>query len=304
MKPNTPPRTQSPEDSLPPDESLDPGSLRAMVHDQAVLNYLFAGLAALAMVFVVMFQRGSDLGGLLLVLIGGPGLIFRKTAAPALFLVILTYFLIFPAGLPPAWRDSTEITNHFRVVDLILVASVLIYLAAHYRVFGLTTQALPFDAHYPRKGEKPARRPSKLVRTGEIRTLLFLVTGVVVVGQLAWWVVANVEPDPTATPPLKLIERQRGLWSSGGEGSEWRNRFVILAGMLAIGTLIARLVFGYWRLRTMSAVEAGMILQDTVWNETRREPSRQEAWRVWGRDRAAARQSPPPQNRSHRGASQ
>jgi hypothetical protein len=63
-------------------------------------------------------------------------------------------------------------------------------------------------------------------------------------------------------------------------------RFVLLVGMLFFGVLIARLVFGYWRLRAMAPEEGAMILLDGNWLETRRERSRLEKWRVWGRKRA------------------
>jgi hypothetical protein len=65
-------------------------------------------------------------------------------------------------------------------------------------------------------------------------------------------------------------------------------RFVVLVGFLFFGMIIGRLIFGYWRLRTMNAAEGGMILLDGGWSETRRERQRQEAWRIWGRKRAEA----------------
>ena len=63
-------------------------------------------------------------------------------------------------------------------------------------------------------------------------------------------------------------------------------RFVVLVGLLFFGTLIARIVFGYWRLRMMRPAEGAMILLDGGWSETSRERQRQEAWRIWGRKRA------------------
>jgi hypothetical protein len=65
--------------------------------------------------------------------------------------------------------------------------------------------------------------------------------------------------------------------------------FFVLLGLLFFGTLVARLVFGYWRLRLMGSAEGGMVLLDGGWVETKRERSRLEKWRVWGRDRAEAR---------------
>ncbi len=48
-----------------------------------------------------------------------------------------------------------------------------------------------------------------------------------------------------------------------------------------------RLVFGYWRMRMMTAAEGAMVMTDTSWAESHRERVRVEKWRIWGRDRAA-----------------
>ena len=65
-------------------------------------------------------------------------------------------------------------------------------------------------------------------------------------------------------------------------------RFVVLVGFLFFGTLTARLVFGYWRLRMMGPAEGEMILLDGGWSETSRDRQRIEKWRIWGRKRAEA----------------
>jgi hypothetical protein len=51
-------------------------------------------------------------------------------------------------------------------------------------------------------------------------------------------------------------------------------RFVLMAGLVFFGTLLARLVFGYWRLRVMGPAEAAMVVQEAGWDETRREDVR------------------------------
>jgi hypothetical protein len=269
--------------ALPP----DPDSLRGMFHAPAVRNYLFAGLAALAMVFVVLFSRGSDLGGLLLVVLGAAGLVLRWPAAPVLFLLILTYFLVFPFGFPTPDADPYELLEgRFRVADLILVAAVVVYLAVHYRLYGLTTQAVPAETRSAPRAEKPPRRPPDLIRDGEIVRLLYLTAGVVIVGQVVWAFLTSVEVDVLASFPLRLADRP---WVRGvpDDMPPPLTRFVVLNGLLVFGTLLARLVFGYWGLRRMSAAEGGMILQDAGWDETRRERVRVEQWRACGRERAA-----------------
>ena len=71
-----------------------------------------------------------------------------------------------------------------------------------------------------------------------------------------------------------------------GGMSTGATRFVLVVGLLFFGTLLARLVFGYWRLRMMGPAEGGMVLLDGGWFETSRERQRQEVWRIWGRKRA------------------
>ena len=60
-----------------------------------------------------------------------------------------------------------------------------------------------------------------------------------------------------------------------------------MLGALFFGFLLVRLVFGYWRLRTMTAAEGAMVAADTSWAESHRERVRVEKWRIWGRQRAA-----------------
>jgi hypothetical protein len=265
-----------------------PESTWVLFTDPGVRNYLFTGLAGLAVLFVVLFARGSDLGGLLIVLVGAGGMVFRRHAAPAFVLLFLLWFLVFPFGLPPADEDPFEIeAGRFRVADLLLVASVVVYLASHYRVFGLTQQAMPFDGRSPRPGEKPVRRPAALVAPTEISRLLYLTAGVVFAGQIVWLIVVNLEVDVLRTVPLGWGEGRLARRRGGGDLDPWTTRFVVLTGLIFFGSLLARLVFGYWRLRAMTPGEGRMILQDAGWDETRRERQRAETWRARAKRRAA-----------------
>jgi hypothetical protein len=291
----TPIGPDDPADGGEPDGPEQPGpeGAWARYRDPGVRNYLFAGLAALAMVFVVLFERGSDLGGLLLVVLGVFGLALRWAAAPPAFVLVLTYFLAFPFGVPdPVPRGGFEILDsRFRVADLLLAFSVVIYLACQYRVLGLVSQAIPFDTRVPGKDEEPTRRPAALIRPGEIARLLWLTGGVVLAGQLAWLFVTSAEVIPGEAFPLRLVSTGR-VYGGGGTRaglSEPAARFVVLAGLIFFPALLARLVFGYWRLKVMGPAEARMVVLDTAWNETRREHDRVEKWRARGRRRAAER---------------
>lgn len=264
------------------EEPPEVDTLRGMYLDQAVRNYVVAGLAALGLVFLILFFKNSDLGGLLLLVIGGAGMILRWPAAPSFFLLILLYFLVFPFGYPPAFADSRELRAGFlRGDDVILAFAVLLYLAAHYRVYALTTQALPLEPRFDGRKPKPTRRPTSLVRGGEIGRLLYLAAGVVIVGQLVWLVLTAFEIDVNARFPLQLGE-QVPRWRShpGDPFRLWQARLLVLLGLAFFGTLLGRLVFGYWRLRRLSAAQGRILLQDAGWNEIRREQTRIETWRA------------------------
>jgi len=299
--PHYPPKQDRPADPPPPSDGdgaeegevpppPDPDTLRGMFENPATRNYLFAGFAALAMVFVVMLQQASDIGGLMLVLLGAAGMVFRWPAAPLLFLLLMLWFLIFPFGIPDPDSMPLEFdAGTLRVADMLLAFSVVVYLAAHYRVYGLTTQAVPFDQRFPRKGEKPLRRPTDLVDDGELPRLLYLTAGVVLAGQLAWVFLTSFEVDVLGDFPLLVSEgRPGGRGQRTADMSPAMTRFILATGLLFFGTLLARLVFGYWRLRRMTPAEGGMILQDANWDETRRERVRVERWRKWAKDKAKA----------------
>ena len=52
------------------------------------------------MTFLVMFMNGSDIGGLLVVVLGLAALLLRWTAAPPFLLLIVVYFQLFPFFVP------------------------------------------------------------------------------------------------------------------------------------------------------------------------------------------------------------
>src|SRR5206468_3880580 len=80
-------------------------------------------------------------------------------------------------------------------------------------------------------------------------------------------------------------DRPRRGAAPSGDMQPGATRLVLFAGLLFFGSVLARLVFGYWRLRQMSPAEGAMVLQETGWDETRREPSRVEWWRARARRR-------------------
>jgi hypothetical protein len=267
-----------------------PGLLDAVVErfaDVRVRGLLFAGLGGLAMLFVVLFERGADIGGLLIAVLGAAGLVLGWRGSPAFVLLVLLYFLIFPYGLPPPEEDPSELEyGTFRVADLLLAAALVVYLSAHYRLLGITQLAMPAEPGGFGRKTTPRTRPADLIRKGELARTFYLTAAVVLAGQIVWAVVTNLEVDTLGDFPLRFADKST-LRRDHGDMGPWRTRLVAVVGMLFFGTLFARLVFGYWRLRTMSPAEGAMLLTDAGWDETRRERVRVEGWRMWGVKRVA-----------------
>lgn len=289
------------EASVADDPARDDGSValtqramfRLLFSDPAVRNYVIAAFSALAMIFLVLFQQGSDLGGLLIVVIGSAGIALRWTAAPAFVLFVLTYFMVFPFGVPgEAFENRWEIEDgRFRPTDLVLAMAVLVYMAAQFRIFGFVHQAIAVEGAVRRPDEPVTRRPPAVIAGSELGTLLIVSFGIVIVGQLIWWLVNTLEIAPGEEFPFRWVSNTRNVRRPVEFGglTPGLTRFVVLIGLMGFGVLLGRLAFGYWRLRMMHPAEGAMVLQDDGWLETKRERSRQEKWRLWGRSRAAAK---------------
>ncbi len=290
-----------PDDDTGPKDSGAPLSNREVfelyLRDRAVRPYLFGALGGLAMTFLVIFLNGSDIGAIGITLFGLATLLLRWTAAPPVLLLAVCYFQVCPFGLPfDLYNNPFEVREtHFRVTDVVLVMALLVYLVCQYRVFGIVQQSMPFESLIRRKGEHPTRRPASHIDPNEIGWLIGGAAVLVVVGQLVWWLVNNLDFVPTDDGfPLrwadtKSVDRYRRQDRGPGEYGAGASRFYVILGALFFGFLAVRLVFGYWRLRAMNAAEGAMVLTDTSWAESHRERVRVEKWRIWGRQRALDR---------------
>ncbi|HVL14125.1 MAG TPA: hypothetical protein VM529_16260 [Gemmata sp.] len=268
-------------------------SLLVLFYDPDVRNYTIAVLSSLAMIFLVLFTQNSDIGGALIGLVGVAGVLFRWTAAPPLILLLLTYFMIFPFGVPlgAEWKLWEIEDGRFRPLDVILAASVMVYVVSHYRLIGFVHQAMAYDGGAKRRDERPTRRPPALIAPAELGVLLGFAAAFTFLGQLVWLVATSVQINPARDFPIEWVGEGRAMRQGEpfGVAPVKTTTFMILLGLIAGGVLLARVVFGYWSFRQMSPAEGGMILLDGGWDETKRERSRLEKWRAWGRGRAEAR---------------
>jgi hypothetical protein len=233
-------------------------------------TYAVLCLGALAVIFLIEAQRGIRLTTPLLLAIGLAGVLVRLRAGPILLLVTLTAgFALEQHQLTGfGWRWY-ERPRAFQVSDVVLCGAVLTYVASQYRLQALTRHVFPLD---PRRREPVPGRPGRkrLVRrtrsprlaTPEEGAVLLLVVPVpALLAQAAWLLLAR---------PWSIF----GLPHPVG-------RLLLLAWVLAVGGFVAAALLGHWRSRQMTAEEGELFLQDTLWQETRREQRRLNRWLAW-----------------------
>lgn len=308
--------TEEPEINEPdPDDGsgvLDQrGVFRLLFNVPAIRNYVFLALGALAMLVLLLMEQGSNLGAILIAILGVCGVMLRFVASPVLVLLVVSYFMWTPTGIPGEGYSFTSLIEmrRFHFIDVVIVLSLLVYTIAQYRIYGLVHQAIAFEGRGQRKGEPHTRRPARLIRQNELAVMLGLSVALVIAGQLFWLLATNIEVTTGDEFPLRIAESRADIlrnysqsmqphglsgtpederFSRRGVLSKGASRFFVLLGMLFFGTLLATLVFRYWRLRTIGPDEGAMILLDSGWGESSRERVRLEKWRSWGRKRLEA----------------
>jgi hypothetical protein len=265
--------------------------------DADVRNYTFLGLTALLLLLLALLVRGFGTWSLLPVVVGLAGLRWRNWG---LFMLASLVGLLFVSFVGQSFRPNFQQTAT-PVSDLLLAAAVLAYMAAHYRLISLTRFAFPRDPRSlgqpaPRGRrptlEVPARRSPETATPGELFLLLAslpLVCGLALVCQ-QWLVPAETTPDDLRVD-MNSYEQVEQFFLSGGQAlvdALWRSR--PLLWWLGGGVVLISALLNYLGWRRMTATEAALALQDTVWTETRGEQRRINSWLVWARLRRRRRE--------------
>jgi hypothetical protein len=274
----------------PESNAIGPLDLRSATRflfaEPRLRNYAFTALGSLAVIFLFMMERGSDVGGLLIVIVGVSGVLLRWTPAPVLVLLLLSYFLWTPTGIPDeGYPESFSFEERrFNLADAIFVIAGACYLISQYRILALVQRALFSESEGYSQEEPAVRRPASNITAVELTHMLAAAVVLVIAAEAIWLILTRVAIDPGASFPFRIRSARDALRE--GQTGAWRSRLYVLLGLLFFVTVTARIVFSYWRFRTMGPAEARMILLDDSWRETHRERSRLEKWRVWGRNRA------------------
>lgn len=242
------------------------------LREPALRAYTITTAASLAVIFVVLFDSGSVAAAGVPVVCGIAGLLLRWTAMPIVLVLTVAYFMIFPLGIPFGNPFREEATAQTRIFDFILIAAILMYLIAQFRLFSLT----------PAQGLVQAVRPVSTLAANELHHAGVLTAVMVGIGQFIWWFLDEYElhfghDGPIRTiPPGSLRLEQRVLPSTQSLGL---SRFLLLTTLTVMVAAISRMAFWYLRLRQLNPQEARLLLTDTLWKANRRELARQETWR-------------------------
>jgi hypothetical protein len=258
-----------------------PEALPQEQEDPVVPTYTVLCLVALAVIFLVLLQHGFGSWSLSVPLIGGLGLILRWRAAAQLLLLALAAFLLVEGGEVRSWiRIGVLNPVRFPIADFVLCAAVLVYVVAQYRLQSLQHCVFPPD---PRRRERTAEKASGLLRLApkmvqqrrsvqlaspwEIGRLLLALPVWAGLAQLCWWALpAHVE----------FFDLPR-----------WIVQALLLTWILGLVLFVSVGLLSYVSLRGARPVEAKLFLQDTLWQETRREQRRLNRWMAWSRLRTA-----------------
>ncbi|CAN5324335.1 hypothetical protein BH11PLA2_BH11PLA2_00950 [soil metagenome] len=257
---------------------LDQQLLR--LFEPALRGYLLAAMASLLVIFAVKFEDGALAAAGVPVLCGIAGLLLRWTAMPVIFTITLCYFILFPVGIPTAGFSRLILRDtHFRPEDMLLAAAVLVYLFTQFRIFSLNQQAIPKLIH----SDAVPRRETATIQTGELPRMLITAAVAVIIGQVLWLLLTNLEYHFGDGPLLRFKpsagDLLRRLVPPSTQSSEMNRGLLLASGGMFFAVVIS-FVYWYWRIATLNANEARLILLDQAWREDRREYARLETWRA------------------------
>jgi hypothetical protein len=189
-------------------------------------------------------------------LIGAAGLAFRWRSAPLVLLASVGF-----AVLTPYWFGGTFSFRRPRLVaaDLVLCGTVMAYVVAQYRLFGLSASLFP---PVPRRApDPPPPRDAERVPVREV-PLALLPAAVATAWAFFLWELAS------DVPPVWGIGRS--VWRVG-----------LLVWVVGAALVLTASAIGHLGWRRQSADEASLYLRDALWHETRREQRRINRWRAW-----------------------
>lgn len=255
-------------------------------------TYFALTLGSLIALAACLFVRteGNLVLCILPVAFGLLGLVGRYTVFPILMVCSTCYFLIFPQFvLFYANRDNAG-ASHFRLLDLLLVGSVLVYWVSLFRGLSFSHQLMPLELKDRRQAatEPPLVRCAEAVPDDEFPRLALQLGLVLLVGQLIWFGVVWFRMVPSQFPPIRWsINTGERLQVDPNSG------FLMFAALFLMAFLGVGMLVWYWRWSRLTPLEADQYLREVEWQFARRELQRQETWRAAALPKRAKPVTPP-----------
>jgi hypothetical protein len=262
-----------------------------LVRNPAARTYFFLAMAGAGVAALAMFLFSSPIAAGVLFLSAVCGTLLRWTGAPAGYVVSLAYFAIAPLGVPEEFDVFNQIPqSYFRLFDLVVIASSMVYLFAQYRLYAVLVGGMPFEAkkHFLKATAKPVVRPAVPLPDAELGRFFVRVA--------VYLIATNLRIDLDSFPPLVWLptaDYYRHAVNGPMLFSEPGSRFAILAGTALGIVLLFRFALRYWQWHGFTREQGELVLKDTAWAETRRELNRQEKWRADALDRKPTLARPP-----------
>jgi hypothetical protein len=248
-------------------------------------NYLALCGVALGVIVLVLLSQGHSLFVCVMVVaLGAGGVWLRMSLAPiALVLVVaLSQMLLQLSWHDFRWRWQLPARGPIVVADVLLGAAVLAYVVGQYRLQGLRRHIFPPDPRlrllhrYTRPPGPPELAPGierkrdlQLVTPVELAVLVVSLPLCALAAQVVWLMLSK-SPDVLTRHP----EEQ---WSPAA------NRMVAMVIGLVGSLVMASALLRHMRLRQMTTDEARLLMQDTLWNETRGAQPWFARWLTWFR---------------------
>ena len=238
-------------------------------------NYQAVCIAALVIIFLLLFRRGFGGWGILPVLIGLLGVLTNWSWAPPVLLGTLTVMVY--ANLPhPPQIPRDQHARFITISDGILCMAVLAFTAAQYRLLSLKVSIFPTDETAGKGSNGPpvenspqalpdGPRDEKLVGGSEFVLLLIALPVFALLAQLCWL----------------YFPRSNRAVQFGLEAV--RMQAIAIVWTLAIGFFLVSGMLAIMGDSRMSRREAMRRVHDDLWLETRREQGRIGRWINWRR---------------------
>lgn len=219
---------------------------------------------ALAAIFLVQVQQATMamavtlVANLFVVLVGTLGILYQLRLSPMFVLLALSLPHLVEQHQSNQMFNPDFRSFRFEIADVLLCIAMLTYMIGHYRLLGLRFGVLPPDA---RQSAADQKRSAESLSAAELTGLIFPVPAFALLAQLA---------------ALGLKQQ----WTLVELTPRWK-QFLLLSWTILLLLFLAAHAFRYWSRLQMNRFTAMLLLQDLLWQQTRREQRRIQRWWTW-----------------------